>query len=79
MASKLPCVACESAAATSLIKNGVNGVVVSASDSDSFTSALDDMMVNWGKRVSMAVQASKLKDQYSFDTFVNAISEKLTK
>jgi|GEM_PF-1873738 Glycosyltransferase len=79
MASKLPCVALESSAATSLIKNGVNGVVVNANDKEPFTSALDDMMVNWGKRVSMAVQASKLKDQYSFDTFVKAVSEKLTK
>ena len=79
MASKLPCVAWESAAATSLIKNGVNGVVVNSNDKEPFTSALDDMMVNWGKRVELAVQASKLKDQYSFDTFVKAVSEKLGK
>ena len=79
MASKLPCVACESEAATSLIKNGVNGVVVNASSDEPFTSALDEMMVNWGKRVNIAVEASKLKEKHSFENFVQAIAEKLIK
>ena len=75
MASKLPCVACESAAATSLITNGVNGVIVNAGEEEPFTIALDDMMVNWGKRVGMAVEASKLKDKHPFETFVKAVVE----
>ncbi len=75
MASKLPCVACESTAATSLIKNGVNGVIVHCCEEEPFAAALDDMMVNWGKRVDIAVEASKLKDKYPFETFVKAVEE----
>ncbi len=75
MASKLPCVACESAATTSLITNGVNGVIVNAGEEEPFTIALDDMMVNWGKRVGIAVEASKLKDKHPFETFVKAVVE----
>lgn len=76
MASKLPCVACQSPAADALINNGVNGVLVNA-QSEAFTSALDDMMVNWGKRVGIAVEASKLKDKYPFSAFIKAIEDVL--
>lgn len=78
MASKLPCVACESDAVTALITNGVNGVIVNAGEEEPFTIALDDMMVNWGKRVEMAVEASKHKDRYPFETFVRAVAEKIS-
>lgn len=74
MASKLPCVACESDAVTALVTNGVNGVIVNAGEEEPFTIALDDLMVNWGKRVEIAVEASKLKDNYSFEAFVQAVS-----
>jgi glycosyltransferase involved in cell wall biosynthesis len=70
MASKLPCVACESEAVVSLITNGVNGVIVNAGEEEPFTIALDDMMVNWGKRVGMAVEASKHKGKFPFLKFV---------
>ncbi len=73
MASKLPCVACESPAVTALITNGVNGVIVNAGEEEPFTIALDDLMVNWGKRVGIAIEASKLKDKYPFDVFVQAV------
>ncbi|WP_428075304.1 glycosyltransferase [Candidatus Avelusimicrobium luingense] len=73
MASKLPCVACESAAVTELITNGVNGVIVNAGEEEPFTIALDDLMVNWGKRVGMAVEASKHKDRYPFAAFMQAV------
>lgn len=73
MASKLPCVACESAAVTALVTNGVNGVIVNAGEEEPFTIALDDLMVNWGKRVGIAIEASKLKDKYPFDAFVQAV------
>ncbi|MBR2392143.1 MAG: glycosyltransferase [Elusimicrobiaceae bacterium] len=72
MASKLPCVACESAAAVELITNGVNGVIVNAGEEEPFTIALDDMMVNWGKRVGIAVEAGKHKDRFPFLDFVKA-------
>ena len=77
MASKLPCVACESAPVTELISNGVNGVVVNAGEEEPFTVALDDMMVNWGKRVGLAIEASKLKDRYPFEVFVEAVTDGL--
>lgn len=77
MASKLPCVACESAPVTELVLNGVNGVVVNAGEEEPFTVALDEMMVNWGKRVGLAVEASKLKDQYPFEVFVKEVTDGL--
>ena len=73
MAIKLPCVACESPAVTALVTNGVNGVIVNAAEEEPFTIALDDLMVNWGKRVGIAIEASKLKDKYPFDVFVQAV------
>ncbi|MCQ2410381.1 MAG: glycosyltransferase, partial [Elusimicrobiaceae bacterium] len=73
MASKLPCVACESAPVTQLVINGVNGVIVNAGEEEPFTIALDEMMVNWGKRVGIAVEASKLKDKYPFEVFVQTV------
>ena len=77
MASKLPCVACESAPVTQLIINGVNGVVVNAAEEEPFTIALDEMMVDWGKRVGIALEASKLKDRYPFEAFVKAVADVL--
>lgn len=77
MASKLPCVACESDPVTDLVANGINGVIVNAGEEEPFTVALDDLMVNWGKRVGIAVEASKLKDQYPFEDFVRAFVELL--
>lgn len=77
MASKLPCVACESDPVTDLVANGINGVIVNAGEEEPFTIALDDLMVDWGKRVGIAVEASKLKDQYPFEDFVRAFAELL--
>ena len=73
MASKLPCVACESEPVTSLIINGVNGVVVNAGEEEPFTIALDELMVNWGKRVGLAIEAAKLKDSYPFAKFIQTV------
>lgn len=72
MASKLPCVAYASAAAEALVTNGVNGMLVSAGKEDPFMLALDELMVSWGRRVSIAVEAGKLKDKYPFADFVRA-------
>ena len=77
MASKLPCVACESAPVTELVANGINGLIVNAGEEEPFTVALDELMVNWGKRVGIAVEASKLKDKYPFEDFVRAFAELL--
>lgn len=77
MASKLPCVACESEPVTDLVANGINGVIVNAGEEEPFTIALDDLMVNWGKRVGLAVEASKLKDRYPFEDFVRVFAELL--
>lgn len=77
MASKLPCVACESDPVTELVANGINGLIVNAGEEEPFTIALDDLMVNWGKRVGIAVEASKLKDKYPFEDFVGAFLQLL--
>lgn len=77
MASKLPCVACESDPVTDLVANGINGVIVNADEEEPFTIALDDLMVNWGKRVGIALEASKLKDKYPFDDFVGVFLDLL--
>lgn len=77
MASKLPCVACESAPVTELVANGINGLIVNAGEEEPFTVALDELMVNWGKRVGLAVEASKLKDRYPFEDFVRAFADLL--
>ncbi len=55
-----------------LITSGVNGVIVNAGEEEPFTIALDELMVNWGRRVGIAVEASKLKDKYPFANFVQA-------
>ena len=75
MASKLPCVACESGPVTALVANGVNGLIVNAGEEEPFTIALDELMVNWGKRVGIAVEAGKLKDRYPFEDFVRAFAQ----
>lgn len=75
MASKLPCVACESEPVTALVANGVNGLIVNAGEEEPFTIALDELMVNWGKRVGIAVEAGKLKDKYPFEDFVRAFAQ----
>lgn len=72
MASKLPCVAYASSAAEALITNGVNGMLVSAGKEEPFMLALDELMVSWGRRVNIAVEAGKLKDKYPFADFVRA-------
>lgn len=71
MASKLPVLTTNVKGTDELISNGINGLVVNAGEEAPLTSALDDLMVNWGKRVGMAVQAEHLKDRYPFEEFVS--------
>ena len=75
MASKLPCVACESAPVVALVSNGINGLIVNAGEEEPFTIALDELMVNWGKRVGMAIEASHMKDRFPFDAFAALFDE----
>lgn len=69
LASKLPVVATDVKGADELVANGINGLLVNPDEEEPLTIALDELMVNWGKRVSMAVQAVQLKDRYPFDAF----------
>lgn len=71
MASKLPVLTTNVKGTDELISNGINGMVVKAGEEAPLTSALDDLMVNWGKRVGMAVQAEHLKNRYPFEEFVS--------
>ena len=69
LASKLPVVATDVKGADELVANGINGLLVNPDEEEPLTIALDELMVNWGKRVSMAVQAVQLKDRYPFEAF----------
>ena len=70
MASKLPVLTTDIKGANKLISNGVNGLVVNPGEEEPLTNALDELMVNWGKRVDMAVEAEHLKDRYPVKEFV---------
>lgn len=69
MASKLPVVATDVPGVDALVMNAVNGLLVNPGEEEPLTVALDELMVNWGKRVGMAVEASRLKDRFPFEAF----------
>jgi len=69
MASKLPVVALQTADAQALVRSGINGVLVEPKDIVALRDTLDDLMVNWGKRVDMAVSAAQIKAQFPFENF----------
>lgn len=71
MASKLPVLATDIDGVDTFITNGVNGVIVNAGEEEPLTIALDDLMVNWGKRVGFAVRAWEMKDLYPFEAFTS--------
>jgi len=76
MASKLPVLATDVPGVDSLITNGVNGVIVNAGEEEPLTIALDELMVDWGKRVGFAVRAWEMKDRYPFEAFTAFFEEK---
>ena len=69
MASKLPVLATDVEGMDELVSNGINGVIVNAGEEEPLTVALDELMVNWGKRVGFAVQAVQQKNRYPFELF----------
>jgi len=73
MASKLPVVATDVAGITDLVANGISGLVVNPGEEEPLTIALDELMVNWGKRVGMALEASKHKERFCFETFAQTV------
>lgn len=73
MASKLPVVATDVPGIAELVSNGINGLLVNPGEEEPFTVALDELMVNWGKRVGMALEASKHKERFSFEAFADLI------
>ena len=77
MASKLPCIALKSEAAENWIADGVNGVL--AKDEADFVRTLDHLMVDWGYRVGLAVNAAQLQQQYTPDAFARAVWETLAR
>lgn len=70
MASKLPAIATRTKAAAALMQHGINGVLVEKEDVKGLTDALDELMVNWGKRVGLAVEAARLRERYPFEVFM---------
>jgi glycosyltransferase involved in cell wall biosynthesis len=75
MASKLPTLALDNTTTRRLIQNGFNGVL--AADENAFANALDNLMVDWGYRVGLAVNAATLKEQRPLDAFVKTVWETL--
>ena len=75
MASKLPVVATDVTGADELVANAVSGLLVNAGEEEPLTVALDELMVNWGKRVGMAIEASHMKDLFPFDAFAALFDE----
>lgn len=74
MASTLPVLAAESAAAQELITNGVDGLLLPA-EADAWASALDGLMVDWGRRVGLALEAAKMQDRFPFELFASFFEE----
>ncbi len=70
MASKLPVVASRVKGAEALVKHGVNGLLVGVDDEKNLADSLDQLMVDWGKRVGLAVEASRLRERYPFEAFM---------
>ncbi len=73
MASKLPVIATDVAGVTDLVANGISGLVVNPGEEEPLTIALDELMVHWGKRVEMALEASKHKERFCFETFAQTV------
>ena len=69
MSSKLPAVAIQHAQTQDWVRSGINGILVDPKDVEALRVALDDLMVNWGKRVDMAVSAAQIKAQFPFENF----------
>ncbi len=73
MASKLPVVATDVPGITELVANGISGLVVNPGEEEPLTIAMDELMVHWGKRVEMALEACKHKKRFCFETFAQTI------
>lgn len=71
MASKLPVVATDVPGADELVANAVSGLLVNPGEEEPLTVALDELMVNWGKRVGMAIEASRQKERRPFEIFAS--------
>ena len=76
MASKLPVVATDVPGADELVANALSGLLVNAGEEEPLTVALDELMVNWGKRVAMAIEASRMKERFPFEAFAALFEEK---
>lgn len=75
MASKLPVVATDVPGADELVANALSGLLVNPDEEEALTVALDELMVNWGKRVGMAIEASRMKERYPFEVFASYFEE----
>ncbi len=73
MASKLPVVSTDVPGADAYVQNGINGLLVNVAEEEPLTVALDELMVNWGKRVGMALEASKHKENFPLEEFVEQL------
>ena len=73
MASKLPVVATDVPGVAELVANGISGLMVNPGEEEPLTIAMDELMVDWGKRVEMALEACKHKEHFCFKTFAQTV------
>ena len=76
MASKLPVVATDVPGADELVANALSGLLVNSGEEEPLTVALDELMVNWGKRVGMAIEDYRMKERFPFEVFAALFEEK---
>lgn len=75
MASTLPVIAVQNAATQALITPQVDGTLLPQLEQTALRTALDELMVDWGKRVGLALQAQKMKDRFPFEVFASFFEE----
>ena len=75
MASRLPVLASDVPAMQNYITQGLNGQLTPAGKEDAFCEALDGLLVDWGKRVGLAVEAEKMKNRFPFEIFASFLED----
>ena len=75
MASRLPVLAADMPEMQNYITNGLNGSLSVAGKEDALCGALDSLLVDWGKRVGMAVEAEKMKNRFPFEIFASFLED----
>ena len=57
------------------ISQEVNGLMVPAQEEKAWRQALDQLMVDWGKRVGLAIEAEKTKNRFPSEVFISLFED----